>query len=313
MDSLTQIVLGASVGAAIMGKTHGRKAALVGAICGTIPDLDALIPMGDPISNMTYHRGFSHSFLFCIFATPLFVWLFSKIKWFAISMDDKRVHLAVFLIFLTHVLLDAMTIYGTQLFWPLPVEPVGIGSIFIIDPLYTIPFLVFLIWFLINKSQRAVHIGLIISTLYLGWSVIAQNHVYKLVEKDGKTAGKILVQPTAFNTILWRVLVVQDDAYHVGYYSLFDDTTDMVFETFERDTNQLPDTWAVDRLRWFTKGFYGVRQIDDQIIMSDLRMGMEPNQYVFQFIVSDDPVTQYRQNRDMSRVELLWDRMVRDF
>ena len=81
MDSLTQIVLGASVGAAIMGKTHGRKAALVGAICGTIPDLDALIPMGDPISNMTYHRGFSHSFLFCIFATPLFVWLFSKIKW----------------------------------------------------------------------------------------------------------------------------------------------------------------------------------------------------------------------------------------
>lgn len=141
MDSLTQIVLGASVGAAIMGKVHGRKAVLFGAICGTIPDLDSFIPMGDPVSNMTYHRGFSHSFLFCIFATPLFVWLFFKVRWFAISMNDKRVHVSVFLIFLTHVLLDAMTIYGTQLFWPLPYEPAGLGSIFIIDPLYTISFL----------------------------------------------------------------------------------------------------------------------------------------------------------------------------
>ena len=313
MDSLTQIVLGASVGAAIMGKTHGRKGALVGAICGTIPDLDSFIPMGDPVSNMTYHRGFSHSFLFCIFATSLFVWLFSKIKWFTISMSDRRVHLAVFFIFLTHVLLDAMTIHGTQLFWPLPYEPVRLGTIFIIDPLYTIPFLGFFIGFLITKSQRAIYIGLVISTLYLGWSAVVQNHVYNLVEKDGKTTGKILVQPTVFNTILWRVLVVQEDAYHVGYYSLFDDTTDMIFETFERDTNQLPDTWAVDRLRWFTKGFYGVGQIDDQIIMSDLRMGMEPDQYVFQFIVSDYPATQYRRNRDMSRMGALWDRMVRDF
>ncbi len=40
MDSLTQIVLGATVGEAILGKKVGNKAILYVAIAGTIPDLD---------------------------------------------------------------------------------------------------------------------------------------------------------------------------------------------------------------------------------------------------------------------------------
>jgi inner membrane protein len=311
MDSLTQIVLGASVGAAIIGKTHGRKAALVGAICGTIPDLDVFIPLGDPVSDFTYHRSVSHSILFCIFATPLFVWLFSKIKWFGVIFKDWRTHIAIFLIFLTHAFLDAMTIYGTQLLWPLSVEPIGIGSIFIIDPLYTLPFLGFLTWFLINKSQKIILLGVIISTLYLCWSVVAQSYVLNIAKPQ--IEGEILVQPTPFNTILWRVLAVDDGQYHVGYYSLFDNSTDISFKTFQRNVEKLPNSESVDRLRWFTKGFYGVRQVDDKIIMSDLRMGLEPDQYVFQFVVSDNPVSQYRRNTDMSRMGSLWNRMVRDF
>jgi inner membrane protein len=227
MDSLTQMILGASVGAAVMGKRYGRKAALVGAICGTIPDLDVFIPMGDPVSDMTYHRGFSHSILFAILATPLLVWVLSKIKWFEF-VCDKRTHLGVFLALVTHPLLDAMTIYGTQIFWPLPVAPIGVGSIFIVDPLYTLPFLGFLIWFLINKSQRAIRMGLIISTAYLGWSAMIQNCVYDMASAQVES-DRILVQPTLLNTILWRVLVIKEGAYKVGYYSLFDKTTDIQF------------------------------------------------------------------------------------
>ena len=43
MDSLTQIVLGAAVAELTLGKKIGNKAALWGAICGTIPDLDILM------------------------------------------------------------------------------------------------------------------------------------------------------------------------------------------------------------------------------------------------------------------------------
>jgi inner membrane protein len=310
MDSLTQITLGAAIGAAILGKTHGRKGALIGAICGTIPDLDVFYDYGDDVSNFTMHRGLTHSFLFCILATPLFAWVFLKIKWFGVTFKDKRVHVAIFLMFLTHILLDAMTIYGTQLLWPLSVPPVGVGSVFIIDPLYTLPFLFFLIWFLVNKSHKAIMAGIIISTLYLGWSVAAQWHVTQIARSQ--IEGQMLVQPTPFNTILWRVLVMQDDGYQVGYYSLFDNETDIEFDTYSSNPDRLPQNWAVDRLKWFTKGFYSVTQKGDEIIMSDLRMGLEPDQYVFNFAIQNEPSYKVPSNRDMSRLNDIWDRMMRD-
>ena len=57
MDSLTQIALGAAVGEAVLGRKVGRKAALWGAVCGTLPDLDVLVPMADPVAAFTYHRS----------------------------------------------------------------------------------------------------------------------------------------------------------------------------------------------------------------------------------------------------------------
>jgi len=48
----------------------------------------------------------------------------------------------VYAVFATHVLLDSVTVYGTQIFWPLSEYPVSIGSIFIIDPAYTLPLIV---------------------------------------------------------------------------------------------------------------------------------------------------------------------------
>jgi inner membrane protein len=40
LDSLTQIVLGAGIGELVMGRKIGNKAILLGAIAGTVPDLD---------------------------------------------------------------------------------------------------------------------------------------------------------------------------------------------------------------------------------------------------------------------------------
>ena len=62
MDSLSQAALGAAVGLAIMGRrTSPWKAAAVGAVAGTLPDLDAFYDHGDPIKNMTLHRANSHA------------------------------------------------------------------------------------------------------------------------------------------------------------------------------------------------------------------------------------------------------------
>ena len=81
MDSLTQIVLGAAVGEAVLGRKVGNKAMLYGAIAGTIPDLDALASyFTDTITAIEVHRGFSHSIVFSILGAPVFGWLISKIE-----------------------------------------------------------------------------------------------------------------------------------------------------------------------------------------------------------------------------------------
>ncbi|MGE5767054.1 MAG: metal-dependent hydrolase, partial [Bacteroidota bacterium] len=109
MDSLTQFALGAGVGAAVLGRRIGpRKAAVVGGLLGTLPDLDVLFPFADPIDSFTLHRGASHSFVVQALVTPLFgeamVRLFEGLR-------DRRLqtYLAVFLIFVTHAALDALT------------------------------------------------------------------------------------------------------------------------------------------------------------------------------------------------------------
>ncbi len=79
MDSLTQIVLGASVGEAVLGKKIGNRAMLWGAIAGTIPDLDVFIRyFTDPITSTEIHRGVSHSILFAIVMAFVLGWLVHK-------------------------------------------------------------------------------------------------------------------------------------------------------------------------------------------------------------------------------------------
>ncbi|MBC7183273.1 MAG: metal-dependent hydrolase, partial [Marinobacter sp.] len=43
MDSITQAALGATLAGTVAGKTLGRPVLLIGAVLGTLPDLDVVI------------------------------------------------------------------------------------------------------------------------------------------------------------------------------------------------------------------------------------------------------------------------------
>ncbi len=149
MDSLTQIALGASVSEAVMQNKVGRKATLWGAICGTLPDLDVLVPMGNAVKDFTYHRAESHAIFYMAFAAPIILWFILKV-YPQTKEYQLRWFMAVFLTFVTHSILDAFTIYGTQMMLPFSNYPVGWSTIFVIDPLYTLPLLMGLISCLFN-------------------------------------------------------------------------------------------------------------------------------------------------------------------
>jgi len=80
MDSLSQIVLGAAVGEAVLGRRLGNRAMIWGAVAGTIPDMDVLGKYFlSELDNLAFHRGISHSFLFCVFGALLFGWVTDRL------------------------------------------------------------------------------------------------------------------------------------------------------------------------------------------------------------------------------------------
>ncbi len=298
MDSLSQIALGAAVSVAVLAKPIRSKqiklwqAAAAGAVFGTLPDLDVLISHGDPISDMTLHRTESHSLFYLTLVSPLFAWLWVKLL--RIPALYKQTLLAVWLVLLTHPLLDTLTIYGTQLALPFSDYPFGTGSVFVIDPLYTLPLLIGTGIALFNKKLSWNSVGLALSSAYLLFGLVAQQWAYTEVKQQLATAGqnaeKLLVTATPFNTLLWRAVVIRDGEYLEGYYSLLDDSAPMQWRSFMRDKSlieQWKDNPAVARLAWFSHGFYQLEQKGNEVLLTDLRMGMAPF-YSFSFVVSDD-------------------------
>ena len=293
MDSLSQAVLGASVAGACAPAGHRGKAMLLGAGLGTLPDLDVFIDFGGAVENFTYHRGFSHS-LFVLAPFSVMLWLLLRRWWAPVREDPLRWLAAISPTLLTHPLLDAHTAYGTQLFWPLTVPPASWATLFIIDPLYTLPLLigVLVAAFSRNLGGTALRVGLVISTLYVGWSWIAQTIVERNVDdalaKMQLQDAPVFITPTPFNTLLWRVVVMTDDGHLEGLDSLLLDEGTMRFTAYPSDTDamqQASDIWAVGRLHWFAQDFVKARVEDDRLIISDLRMGQEPF-YVFSHAVA---------------------------
>ena len=297
MDSLTQAVLGASVAGVCAPAGHRRRALLVGAALGTLPDLDVMIDYGDPVSNFTYHRGFSHS-LFVLAPFAILLWLALRRWWAPVREVPLRWFGAVFLALITHPLLDAHTVYGTQLWWPMTVPPTMWSTLFIIDPLYTLPLLVGVgaaaAWPKHPRGTTVLRTGILLSTLYIGWSWTAKMTVEDKARDAltdlGLADRPMFSVPTPFNTVLWRVVALTDEGSVEGFDSLLLDEGTMNFRRFDSDTGSLAaasDIRAVARLRWFTRDFLRATMDEDgRLALADLRMGQEPD-YVFAHIVAE--------------------------
>lgn len=321
MDSITQAALGATLAGAVAGKTLGRSALLTGAVLGTLPDLDVVIDYGTAVANFTQHRGFSHSLFVLAPLAVALAWLLWRWK---PLLSFQRWLALTGLILITHPLLDAFTTYGTQLFWPFG-PPVAISSVFIIDPLYTLPLLGGCLFFLVRPPARsAVVAGLVVSTLYLGWSVLAQQVITQRVQSALAEAGlgspELLVQPMPFNTLLWRATALQGDQRVEIVTGFLDGDAPLNLEHFPRRPDlaaAVSDLPEAQRLEWFTRGFLDYDQVGDQITATDIRLGI-PGAHPFTFVLATrngsvvEPRASFRTPRpgvDTEALVLLWTRM----
>ena len=296
MDSMTQAALGAAIGGVVLGRRLGRKAILIGAVLGTLPDLDVALDYGDAVANVTEHRGFSHSlFVLTGLATLLALLCARLAPAKAISLPHWWCFFALILI--THPLLDALTTYGTQLFWPLDLTPAAWPIVFIIDPLYTLPLLFALGIALISQRVcKACTWGLAITSIYLvmaaGAKLVVEQRLSPALAEQGLEEAPLLIQPTPFNIVLWRATVVDGDRYYESLISVLDGDRQPRFEPLIRNA-ALEDIALAShqgrRLNWFAGPFlrYETRLLDgkETLIATDIRLGF-PGFHPFSFTLA---------------------------
>ncbi len=283
MDSLTHVVFGAALGEVILGKKIGKKAMLLGAIANTIPDLDVFLVLGDPIREITLHRGISHSLLFPFFMAPLLGWLANR--YFKDNVSFKVWAAFFFTLIITHPLLDCLTTYGTQLLLPFSDYRVNLNNIFIIDFVFTIPMIVAVIACLILKTNNPLRIkwsrgGLAISAAYVLLSLCGKTYASQVFEQSLKENGisteHRMTGVTPFNILLWYNVAEVDSGYFIGDYSLLDADKNIRYSFVKRHEEllaEMKDEYAINRLVWFSNRFYAVEKVKEEIRFYTLKFG----------------------------------------
>lgn len=287
MDTITQITLGAAVGEAVLGKRAGNKAAAIGAVFGVVPDLDVLAsPFVTDLQDIAIHRGITHSVLFSLVVPVAAGWfLYRSYRKNNPNVSWLHWSLMVFLVLATHIFIDVCTGYGTQVFQPFSNSSLSFNSIFIIDPFYTVPLLAGIIAALfLNRHSRfrpaANYLGLTVSTVYLVSGFLIKAHVNS-VFKDNFRNNNLAVErymttPAPFSVFLWTGYAEAADTVHVGLYSIFDDDRDIRFQKVPKRARLIrpyQGQWPVERLEWFSNGYYSVSRQNDGIYFHDLRFG----------------------------------------
>ncbi|MBC7979020.1 MAG: metal-dependent hydrolase [Armatimonadetes bacterium] len=288
MDSITQAALGAAVGEAVLGKKLGNRALLWGLLFGTLPDLDVIFfPLMDTARRLHFHRGASHSLFIMILASFLLAKPLAKL-WKLEKITPTRAGTFVFLVWSTHVLIDCFTVYGTSVFWPFSEARIAFNNIFIIDPLYTLPLVITLIWlaFYRTKKQQKKRTRLLVWGLGLSSFYIALSIGFKSIASHGFEADlarrkitytRRMEAPTPFNTLLWRSVVDRGDELWVGYRSIFELSASPVRWTiYPRRSETLSGMEGereIKTLKWFSQEWWIARPHAEGIWLADMRFG----------------------------------------
>ena len=281
MDTLTHVAMGSISGELLAGRKLGKKAMLFGALAANIPDLDGIMNfIVSDAQSMLVHRGLSHSLFVAVLIGPLIGWLLSKL----IKDQNKNTASWVLLVtvnILLHDLLDTCTMYGTGLLMPFSDYRFSWDNIFVADPVFTIP-LFFAALFLVigNKNSRKMALtGIAVSTTYMLFTFYAHGKAISKVEEaignNGSFSNEIIAVPTLFNSILWYVVVKQDNGYLAGYYSVFDRSLPHLYTIEKRNEleNMIDEHNSLPYLKTFSKGYYCYRLKNGNVYFNDLRFG----------------------------------------
>lgn len=291
MDPLTQATLGAAAAATFCRSSETRHAVVIGALAAAAPDLDVMIRSDtDPLLVLEYHRHFTHSIFIAPFigfiVAALFKGLFFRKPW-----PFRRLLLFAVVATLTHGLLDACTSYGTLLYWPFHGHRESWDIISIIDPIFTLPLVIFTVLSFILRRPLFTRIALLLCASYLCLGFYQRRQAYAYAQTLAISRGHhvecISVRPSFGNIALWRLVYRSGQTYFVDALRTLPFTEDVLYPgskvtafTGESAREELlfesQQDHDVKRFRFFSQDYvyYDPQQPN---IIGDLRYSMFPD------------------------------------
>lgn len=289
MDVLSQAVLGASFSQSFAkDKSKQLAAMLIGALAGMAPDLDVLIySSNDPLLFLEFHRQFTHSLFFIPFGALLCALVFyhsAKGK-----LTFSQIYLFSFLGFSTHGLLDACTSYGTQIFWPFSNARIAWDIVSIVDPVFTIPILIGIIFSVYKSNHLYARAVFVYAVVFLCLGFVqkqrAENVLYELAQQRGHKTERIIVKPSFANRHVWKLIYEYEGSYYVDAAKLLMNSKVITgtsikklnvisdFPLLPKDSQQAKD---IERFRWFSNNYLAVNPENPNVII-DVRYSLLPN------------------------------------
>ncbi len=285
MDSITHIALGACIGEAFLGKKIGKKALLWGGLAQSIPDIDFVAGFWMPLSEeLLAHRGFTHSFLFIFLLTPLLGLSANRLH------RELKIPLQYWMLFfatemLVHIGLDGFNNYGTGWLEPFNHHRFSFNAIYVADPFFSFwPVLAAVVLLRISLRSSArktwMLLGILLPGTYLAYASLNKLKMdidtRHILAERAIPYTQYFTTPAPLNNWLWYVVAGNEEGFHVGFRSLFDDKHQLHLEYFPRNSqllDSLKDHEELQQLIRFSQGFYTVEKYGDSLVFNDLRFG----------------------------------------
>lgn len=279
MDSLTHLVAGALTPLAFPGAP--RRAALLGfgIAAGELPDMDIFFG-STPEALMVLHRGITHALVWqplmaLLVVLPLYLWMRCRAvnpapdacsgpdggifpASFQAGGDPRpyanagrfglgSLYLSALFALYTHIYLDCMTTFGTQIFLPFSATRVGLPAMFIVDLLLTLPALGLMIYawrlppehaaapadslagvrprrggapgtgaFVSVRARRVARVGLAWVLLYPLASLGVNAAATALYAPSLAPGGSLQLLTEPFSPLVWKAVVEEGRTYRMG-------------------------------------------------------------------------------------------------
>lgn len=217
MDPLSHALLGAASGQSV-SRARPAVAALAGVMGALLPDADVLIGSDiDPLLTLEYHRQFTHALVSAAVGALVaagVLWLllrrhaaFSGLYWPALAG------------YVSALLLDACTSYGTQLLWPFTDKRFAASIVAVVDPVVTLALLVGVVVALRRATVAPARVAVAAVALYLGFGWLQRERAENFIEQAAISRGHAItrheVKPTLGNLLLWRSVYQTGQQYVV--------------------------------------------------------------------------------------------------